>query len=420
MLLFFVNSITASLPLVLLWSGLLIGALRRDGRHNGRTKQRNGHGGVRLFAATTVAGVVAAVTTTVWRQAVGGISRELISLATLPLAVLLGAAALIWVWRPVSSAWGYPVIAVLAGLVVAVGLPDVLLLATGLVPAGASALTSGAALNLCGYALGLGVVGLSVWAATRASAGPGVLAARVAASAVLILGMVSQLTALARILIARRMIDVPHWGFQVVVWLVNASWVVTAGLALAALAPVVPAIRAGRHPASPPANPAEQRLRRAATLSRRRFLGWAVAGFGVTALAVTVGRSAADARPQLSPPEASSSDAQDVWVQLAAIDDGHLHRFAYTAANGTQVRFIAIRKMANSFVAALDACNICGPAGYYEQGGRVICRLCGVAMNIATIGFKGGCNPIPVDYQVRDGRLIVPRSALEANAKVFA
>ena len=29
-------------------------------------------------------------------------------------------------------------------------------------------------------------------------------------------------------------------------------------------------------------------------------------------------------------------------------------------------------------------------------------------MNIATIGFKGGCNPIPIDYKVSNGTLTVP------------
>ena len=59
-------------------------------------------------------------------------------------------------------------------------------------------------------------------------------------------------------------------------------------------------------------------------------------------------------------------------------------------------------------------------SGYYEKDGKVICKLCEVAMNIATIGFKGGCNPIPIDYKVSNGTLTVPISALEASASIFA
>ena len=33
-------------------------------------------------------------------------------------------------------------------------------------------------------------------------------------------------------------------------------------------------------------------------------------------------------------------------------------------------------------------------------------------MNINTIGFKGGCNPVPIDYSIRDGYIIVPISTL--------
>ena len=63
---------------------------------------------------------------------------------------------------------------------------------------------------------------------------------------------------------------------------------------------------------------------------------------------------------------------------------------------------------------------MCGPSGYFERGGQVICKLCDVAMNIATIGFKGGCNPVPLEFTVRDARLVVARSALEASAGVFS
>ena len=40
-------------------------------------------------------------------------------------------------------------------------------------------------------------------------------------------------------------------------------------------------------------------------------------------------------------------------------------------------------------------------------------------MNIATIGFKGGCNPIPLEYSVSGGKLTVPKAALENSAKIF-
>jgi uncharacterized membrane protein len=77
------------------------------------------------------------------------------------------------------------------------------------------------------------------------------------------------------------------------------------------------------------------------------------------------------------------------------------------------VRFIVIKKSAAAYGVGLDACYICGSTGYYERRDGVVCRLCDVVMNKSTIGFKGGCNPVPLAYRVRDGALIVSLEDLE-------
>ena len=40
-------------------------------------------------------------------------------------------------------------------------------------------------------------------------------------------------------------------------------------------------------------------------------------------------------------------------------------------------------------------------------------------MNKATIGTKGGCNPIPIKYTIEGGQLIVDANELEAQRKIF-
>jgi uncharacterized membrane protein len=72
-----------------------------------------------------------------------------------------------------------------------------------------------------------------------------------------------------------------------------------------------------------------------------------------------------------------------------------------------------IKKNAAAYGVGLDACDICGPTGYYERKSEVICRLCDVVMNISTIGFKGGCNPVPLAYSLRSGSMIIEISNLE-------
>jgi len=40
-------------------------------------------------------------------------------------------------------------------------------------------------------------------------------------------------------------------------------------------------------------------------------------------------------------------------------------------------------------------------------------------MNINTIGFKGGCNPIVIDYSIKDGNIVVPIEGLMKNESIF-
>ena len=50
---------------------------------------------------------------------------------------------------------------------------------------------------------------------------------------------------------------------------------------------------------------------------------------------------------------------------------------------------------ARSIATAFDACLICGPRGYYQEGPNVTCLHCGSAIYPPSIGQPGGCNPVP-------------------------
>ena len=41
-------------------------------------------------------------------------------------------------------------------------------------------------------------------------------------------------------------------------------------------------------------------------------------------------------------------------------------------------------------------------------------------MNTSTIGFPGGCNPIPIQYELTGGKLLFQVAELESQARVFA
>ena len=67
----------------------------------------------------------------------------------------------------------------------------------------------------------------------------------------------------------------------------------------------------------------------------------------------------------------------------------------------------------------MDACEICGPSGYFERKDDVVCKLCDVVMNRGTIGFKGGCNPIPFPYRVHDEKIKIDPRDLDKDSYIF-
>jgi len=123
------------------------------------------------------------------------------------------------------------------------------------------------------------------------------------------------------------------------------------------------------------------------------------------------------ARTSAAPPDATPITAQDgrVEISLGDLADSNLH-FYSASVNGKKLRFLVIRKGNGDYVAALDACQICGWAGYRQQGQNVICRNCGAAIYVPSIGESGGCNPVAVKSHFADGSLILDLSALAGSA----
>jgi high-affinity iron transporter len=168
------------------------------------------------------------------------------------------------------------------------------------------------------------------------------------------------------------------------------------------------------------ANPAERRMREH---EFRRQRGWS---FAAAILCVAVVISFAGeyvyGRVAAAPSPAQTLIAQDnqVRIPLSELTDSSLH--FYTAdVNGTVIRFLVIHKQSGDYAVALDACQICGTAGYRQEGQNVICRNCGASIYIPSIGQSGGCNPIGVKSHVEGGEVIVDLSALgDAASKIHS
>ncbi len=171
----------------------------------------------------------------------------------------------------------------------------------------------------------------------------------------------------------------------------------------------------------PSAEGLSQPERRKALAEQRRERFWKTAASAVGALIIVLISAEfiySRAAQAISPPEPVSVANGEVRIPNAALADHKLHRYV-VRAGGADVRFIVILDASGDVHAGLDACQICGTQGYYQDGANVICRHCAAAIYIPSIGREGGCNPIRIDYRVDEGALAVSESTLAAAAKYF-
>lgn len=166
-------------------------------------------------------------------------------------------------------------------------------------------------------------------------------------------------------------------------------------------------------------NPAEARKEYSQILRNKRQLIGTAFLIGVVLSAVALNYHSGHSKIKLSP--VLKVDAKDSFVNIPKkeLEDGKLHRYGFTTRNNVEVRFIMIKKGDNVYGVGLDACKICGSVGYYQRKDQVICLNCDVIMNIPTIGFPGGCNPIPLEHQVKDEIISIDELVLEKAEKEF-
>jgi uncharacterized membrane protein len=161
------------------------------------------------------------------------------------------------------------------------------------------------------------------------------------------------------------------------------------------------------------ANPAIIRKKIADSRKRRRFVFLTFFFLICAALFSKGGAWLNKENIELSPLISVSDKEGVISFSLDEFDDGHLRRYVYKTKSGTDVKFLIIKKKRGGYGVGLDACEICGVSGYYEDDDKVICSRCGVAINTATIGFRGGCNPIPFAYEITNSMLNIYVSTLE-------
>lgn len=296
--------------------------------------------------------------------------------------------------------------------------PDVILQLTVFVEPGESPFTSEMLLRALGFLLGVGmsIIVAAICRSMRSTAYR--QAFTFAALVVVVLVTVQHLTAILQIA-QGGMVMLHGVAFRVLVWLINHGlWIVQAQ-AWVFVVPAIASIVAGMRMPLQGVDAAESRKHRA---FRRKAIGaavWSLIAMIGVSLTLTVGVAATRQTVTLSPPESYSLKGGVATITFAQVSDGHLHRFQYKAKDGTVMRFIIIKKNGGAYGIGLDACENCGDAGYYEKDGKIICKKCDVAINLATIGFKGGCNPVPLPYKAGGGKITIQTADLDALSAHF-
>lgn len=422
MLRLFVTVLPGLLPLALLTMGLSATLSVGEGRDKPISSRW------RLFGL--IFGTVAALVFAFLRASVVINQRNFVNLPALCIAVPLDIATIVCVaasgktvakWRKnplplhISNAIG----ALCLAFTVFYALPDVILQLTIFVDSSTPPFTSDMLLRALGFILGAAAaicISLMV-RSLRTTASK--IAFRIAIILSIIILLIQHLTSLLQIMQGSILLYIDDFSFSILVWLINNAPLMIIAQICVFLIPAFASIVIGFKTPVVGENPAQIRAKRAFKRKSRRSALAALLAAIVVILTLTDGVSLMNIKPTLTPPEPYELHDGVATINFVQISDGHLHRFQYKAKDGTVMRFIIIKKNGGAYGVGLDACENCGDAGYYEKDGKIICRKCDVAINLATIGFKGGCNPIPFPYKAGGGKITIHTADLDVLSSHF-
>ncbi|MFU0512380.1 MULTISPECIES: DUF2318 domain-containing protein [Gardnerella] len=422
MLRLFVAVMPGLLPLTLLTMGLSTSLTVGEGRDKPLSARW------RLYGLS--AGTVAALIFAILRASVVINQRNFINMPALCIAVPLDIAAIIVVifshkivrnWRNcpllmhISNAIG----ACCLAFTVFYALPDVILQLTIFVDSSTPPFTSDMLLRALGFVLGvIAAICLSLMVRSLRTTS-NAISFKIAVVLSMIILLVQHITSLLQIMQGSILLYMDDFSFSVLVWLINNAPLMIMAQISVFMIPAAASVIIGFKTAVVGENAAEIRTKRAFKRKSRKSALAALLAVITVILTLTVGVSIMNIKPTLTPPEPYELHDGVATINYVQVSDGHLHRFQYKAKDGTVMRFIIIKKNGGAYGVGLDACENCGDAGYYEKDGKIICRKCDVAINLATIGFKGGCNPIPFPYKAGHGKITIHTADLDVLSSHF-
>lgn len=125
----------------------------------------------------------------------------------------------------------------------------------------------------------------------------------------------------------------------------------------------------------------------------------------------------------LSPTNPVTLVGTQVTLPTSAINDDQLHRYGVhvddAKGKSVEVRFLLYKKPNGEIVSVADACQICGPVGFYIGSQGITCKMCASPLNPASMGQRGGCNPIPLNSVISGGQVVIQAADLRALTQIF-
>lgn len=143
--------------------------------------------------------------------------------------------------------------------------------------------------------------------------------------------------------------------------------------------------------------------------------GSAVAAAVIAVVLITAGDEKAVSN------EIAQRSGTEVMFSAELFNDGKAKYFEQEFPSGT-VRYFLVQSGDGVVRAAFDACDVCfrSKLGYKQVGNIMVCNNCGQAFPSELINVeKGGCNPAPLDREVRGTSVVIKLNDIEQGLRFF-
>ncbi|MDZ4165410.1 MAG: DUF2318 domain-containing protein [Smithellaceae bacterium] len=120
---------------------------------------------------------------------------------------------------------------------------------------------------------------------------------------------------------------------------------------------------------------------------------------------------------------AAAGPAAEVIYPLKTFQDGKARFYNFPAGNGITIKYFVLRSSDGVIRAAFDACDVCWQEGkgYVQKGDFMVCTNCGRRFASVRVNeVQGGCNPAPLNREIRGDKVILQVKDIQQGEKYFA